>query len=62
MLDGPTPGDLGFARKSDLAYIRVRELILSGDLEPPLTFAIGEADITDAPSTARVGAEVRVRL
>ena len=33
MLDGPTP-DSGFARKSDLAYIRVRELILSGELAP----------------------------
>ena len=34
MLDGPTTGDAGFARKSDLAYIRVRELILSGELAP----------------------------
>ena len=34
MLDGPTTGDPGFARKSDLAYIRVRELILSGELAP----------------------------
>ena len=34
MLDGPTTGDTGFARKSDLAYIRVRELILSGALAP----------------------------
>ena len=34
MLDGPTTGDSGFARKSDLAYIRVRELILSGELAP----------------------------
>ena len=34
MLDGPTTGDTGFARKSDLAYIRVRELILSGELAP----------------------------
>jgi DNA-binding GntR family transcriptional regulator len=34
VLDGPTTGDTGFARKSDLAYIRVRELILSGELAP----------------------------
>jgi DNA-binding GntR family transcriptional regulator len=34
VLDGPTTGDAGFARKSDLAYIRVRELILSGELAP----------------------------
>ncbi len=30
----PTPGDTFFARKSDLAYDRVRALILSGDLQP----------------------------
>ena len=32
MLDSAPPGDLGFATKSDLAYTRVRELILSGAL------------------------------
>ena len=29
-----TPGDPGFATKSDLAYTRVRGLILSGELGP----------------------------
>ena len=32
MLDSAPPGDPGFATKSDLAYTRVRELILSGAL------------------------------
>jgi DNA-binding GntR family transcriptional regulator len=32
VLDSAPPGDLGFATKSDLAYTRVRELILSGAL------------------------------
>lgn len=35
---------------------------VSEDLEPPLSFAIGEADIDEAGAGARVGAEVRVRL
>src|SRR3712207_4301717 len=30
----PSSGEPGFATKSDLAYMRVRELILSGDLAP----------------------------
>ena len=34
MLDTPPPGDPGFATKSDLAYTRVRALILSGELAP----------------------------
>ena len=34
MLDSAPPGDPGFATKSDLAYTRVRELILSGTLAP----------------------------
>ncbi len=34
MLDSAPPGDPGFATKSDLAYTRVRELILSGALAP----------------------------
>ncbi len=34
MLDVPTPGDPAFATKSDLAYTRLRGLILSGDLAP----------------------------
>ena len=35
MLDAPTPGDdSAFATKSDLAYTRLRGLILSGDLAP----------------------------
>ena len=34
MLDSAPPGDPGFATKSDLAYTRVRELILSGTLGP----------------------------
>ena len=34
MLDTPPPGDPGFATKSDLAYTRVRGLILSGELAP----------------------------
>ena len=34
MLDTPTPGDPGFATKSDLAYTHVRGLILSGELAP----------------------------
>ncbi len=34
MLDSVPPGDPGFATKSDLAYTRVRELILSGALAP----------------------------
>ena len=34
MLDTPAPGGPGFATKSDLAYTRLRELILSGDLPP----------------------------
>jgi len=34
VLDSAPPGDPGFATKSDLAYTRVRELILSGTLGP----------------------------
>jgi DNA-binding GntR family transcriptional regulator len=34
VLDSATPGDPGFATKSDLAYTRVRGLILSGELAP----------------------------
>ncbi len=34
MLDASTSGDPGFATKSDLAYTRLRGLILSGDLAP----------------------------
>ena len=34
MLDTPPHGDPGFTTKSDLAYIRVRGLILSGELAP----------------------------
>jgi DNA-binding GntR family transcriptional regulator len=34
VLDSSPPGDPGFATKSDLAYIRVRELILTGALAP----------------------------
>ncbi len=34
MLEPPAIGEPGFATKSDLAYTRVRELILSGDLAP----------------------------
>ena len=34
MLDAQPPGIPGFATKSDLAYTRLRELILSGELEP----------------------------
>jgi DNA-binding GntR family transcriptional regulator len=34
VLDSAPPGDPGFATKSDLAYTRVRELILSGALAP----------------------------
>ena len=34
MLDSAPPGHPGFATKSDLAYTRVRELILSGALAP----------------------------
>ena len=34
MLDSAPPGGPGFATKSDLAYTRVRELILSGALAP----------------------------
>ncbi len=34
MLDIPTSGDPGFATKSDLAYNRLRGLILSGDQAP----------------------------
>ena len=34
MLDSAPPGDPGFATKSDLAYTRGRELILSGALAP----------------------------
>ena len=34
MLDTPTAGDPAFATKSDLAYTRLRGLILSGDLAP----------------------------
>ena len=34
MLDSASVGDPGFATKSDLAYTRVRGLILSGELEP----------------------------
>jgi DNA-binding GntR family transcriptional regulator len=34
VLDPSPAGDPGYATKSDLAYIRVRELILSGRLEP----------------------------
>jgi DNA-binding GntR family transcriptional regulator len=34
VLDSPPPGEPAFATKSDLAYTRVRSLILSGDLAP----------------------------
>jgi DNA-binding GntR family transcriptional regulator len=34
VLDASTPGDPAFATKSDLAYTRLRGLILSGDLAP----------------------------
>ena len=34
MLDAPISADSGFATKSDLAYTRLRGLILSGDLAP----------------------------
>ena len=34
MLDAPATGLSGFATKSDLAYTRLRGLILSGELEP----------------------------
>jgi DNA-binding GntR family transcriptional regulator len=34
VLDTPAPADPGFATKSDLAYTRVRGLILSGELAP----------------------------
>jgi DNA-binding GntR family transcriptional regulator len=34
VLDDVPPGDPGFATKSDLAYTRVRDLILSGTLAP----------------------------
>jgi DNA-binding GntR family transcriptional regulator len=34
VLGTPTSGDQGFATKSDLAYTRLRALILSGDLAP----------------------------
>jgi DNA-binding GntR family transcriptional regulator len=34
VLDAPIAGDPGFATKSDLAYTRLRALILSGDLAP----------------------------
>ena len=34
MSDGPISGEPGFATKSDLAYTRLRGLILSGDLAP----------------------------
>jgi DNA-binding GntR family transcriptional regulator len=34
VLDIPAPGVPGFTTKSDLAYTRLRELILSGELEP----------------------------
>lgn len=34
MVDSPAAGVPGFATKSDLAYTRLRELILAGDLEP----------------------------
>jgi DNA-binding GntR family transcriptional regulator len=34
VLDSAPPGDPGFATKSDLAYTRVRGLILSGELAP----------------------------
>ena len=34
MLDVPAPGDPAFATKSDLAYTRLRGLILTGDLAP----------------------------
>jgi DNA-binding GntR family transcriptional regulator len=34
VLDASAPGDPAFATKSDLAYTRVRALILSGDLAP----------------------------
>jgi DNA-binding GntR family transcriptional regulator len=34
VLDIPSPADPGFATKSDLAYTRVRGLILSGELAP----------------------------
>ncbi len=34
MLDTPPHGDPGFATKSELAYTRVRALILSGELAP----------------------------
>ena len=34
MLDASIPGDPAFATKSDLAYTRLRRLILSGDLAP----------------------------
>ena len=34
MLEHPATGEPGFATKSDLAYTRVRNLILSGDLAP----------------------------
>jgi DNA-binding GntR family transcriptional regulator len=34
VLDIPATGGPGFATKSDLAYTRLRELILSGELEP----------------------------
>jgi RND family efflux transporter MFP subunit len=35
---------------------------VSEDLEPPLSFAIGEADIDESTAAARVGGEVRVRI
>ena len=47
MLDTPPPGDPGFATKSDLAYTRVRALILSGELAPGAVLPAGRARADD---------------
>jgi DNA-binding GntR family transcriptional regulator len=39
VLDIPAPGAPGFATKSDLAYTHLRELILSGELQPGAVLA-----------------------